>query len=82
MSARTLALAGAVLAGCSTGRARPAKGPIGCCCTYGNCRADLTEEHCAKEGQFQGWTFTWHPGACTSNDTYPAPERPPIKGQQ
>jgi hypothetical protein len=82
MSARSLALAGMVLTGCSTVSARhEAGGPVGCCCTFGNCRADLTRDNCAEEGQFQGWAFTWHPGACTSDDTHPAPDYPPAKRQ-
>jgi hypothetical protein len=77
MTPRYLVLAGAVLAGCSSATPRPGTtGPVGCCCTFGDCRKDFTEAECAKEGQFQGWTFTWHPGACTANDTYPAPDRP------
>jgi hypothetical protein len=70
---------GAALAGCSTMSAKPAAtGRVGCCCTYGDCRKDFTQSDCAKEGEFQGWTFTWHPGACTANETYPAPNvKPP-----
>jgi hypothetical protein len=68
-------LAGGGAAGCSTMTTKTS-GPIGCCCTYAICRADLSQPECSKEGQFQGWTSTWHPGACTEHDTYPAPDRP------
>jgi hypothetical protein len=74
----SLVLAGAVLTGCSTVSARPsATGPVGCCCTFGDCRKDFTQNDCVREGEFQGWTYTWHPGACDANDRYPAPDVPP-----
>jgi hypothetical protein len=77
MVSRSLLL-GAALAGCSTMRTKPAAtGPVGCCCTFGDCRTNFTHENCVKEGEFQGWTFTWHPGACTASDTYPAPDVKP-----
>jgi hypothetical protein len=50
--------------------------PAGCCCGYGDCRADLTQDACVSEAEFQGWTYTWHAGACTDQDSHPAPDRP------
>jgi hypothetical protein len=80
MARRSLVLAGTVFAGCSTVAPRPAvTGPVGCCCTFGDCRKDFTQSECAKEGEFQGWTYTWHPGPCTVADTHPAPDLPPTK---
>jgi hypothetical protein len=73
--ARVAALA--LIVGCSPTHA-PQSGSeeTGCCCAYENCRPAFTQESCAKQGDFQGWTYTWHPGACTDADTYPAPDTP------
>jgi hypothetical protein len=68
-------LAGGVAAGCSTMTTRTA-GPRGCCCTYANCRADLSQPECAKEGEFQGWTSTWHPAPATSTTPIRHPTGP------
>jgi len=56
---------------CSTITARPAMSdaPVGCCCAYGDCR------ECVNEGEFQGWTYAWHPGPCAGGDTHPARDR-------
>ena len=65
-------------AGCSATTVKLAstsQDPVGCCCTYGDCRERFTQENCASEGEFQGWTYTWHAGACNKSDTYPAPDR-------
>ena len=51
--------------------------PVGCCCTYGDCRERFTQEECASEGEFQGWTYTWHNGECSAQDVYPAPDYVP-----
>ncbi len=50
--------------------------PTGCCCASDNCRPALSQEACSREAQFQGWTYTWHPGDCTASDTFPALNRP------
>lgn len=68
----------AFVAGCAAMNARQAatpREPTACCCTYGSCRERFTQEECASEGEFQGWTYTWHAGPCTENDTYPASDR-------
>ena len=76
MKARVLLLAFAV--GCSTSRlAATAREPVGCCCTYGDCRERYTHEECASEGEFQGWTYTWHTGDCSAQDVYPASDHGP-----
>lgn len=72
---RTKLLGVALLAfaiGCSAASSRPAPSssePTGCCCSLGTCRGDLSETDCVSEAQFQGWTYKWHPGACTAADT-------------
>jgi len=69
----------ALVAACSASTARVAAAPeepAGCCCSYGDCREQFTQEACAREGEFQGWTYTWHAGECTSQDVYPAPDHP------
>ena len=78
MKARVLLLAFAV--GCSTSTPRlaaTAREPVGCCCTYGDCRERFTQEECAREGEFEGWTYTWHTGECSAQDVYPAPDYVP-----
>jgi hypothetical protein len=68
----------AAAVGCSATTVRMAatsREPVGCCCTYGDCRERFTQEECASGGEFQGWTYTWHAGACTKSDTYPASDR-------
>jgi len=78
MKARVLLLAFAV--GCTASRTRVAAtppAPVGCCCTYGDCRERFTQEQCASEGEFQGWTYTWHTGECGAQDVYPAPDYVP-----
>ena len=58
--------------GCSATSSSPAPSstePVGCCCSYGNCREGLTPSDCATIGEFQGWTYTWHAGPCTTTDT-------------
>lgn len=58
--------------GCSAASSRPTPSssePAGCCCSLGTCRANLTQNDCVSEAQFQGWNFKWHPGACTVEDT-------------
>ena len=70
----------AFAAGCSLSTARTAATPAepaGCCCTYGDCRERFAQEACASEGEFQGWTYTWHAGECTAQDVSPAPDYPP-----
>jgi len=70
----------ALVMGCSTMSTKTASSePVGCCCAYGNCRKALTEPECAKAGQFQGWTYTWHAGECTAQDVYPAPDYQPSR---
>jgi len=70
-----LALALLVL-GCSTAQHKPT-GPVGCCCGRTRCAADYTQPQCASVAQFQGWTYTWHEGACGANDHAPATDIPP-----
>lgn len=48
--------------------------PVGCCSTYGDCRERFTQEACVNEGEFQGWTSTWHAAECTPQDVSPAPD--------
>ena len=73
---RFLALLLTLAAGCSITTSKPpSEGSVGCCCTYGDCRERFTEHECASEGNFQGWTYTWHAGPCTENNTYPAVDR-------
>ena len=74
MKARVLLLALAVGCSASTARLPVTQEPVGCCCTYGDCRERFTHEDCASEGQFQGWTHTWHTGECGDQDVYPAPD--------
>jgi hypothetical protein len=64
--------AGAGCSAMSTHQATQPQAPIGCCCTYGDCREKFTQQNCVSEGEFQGWTYAWHPGPCTKDDTYPA----------
>ena len=74
-----LFLALALAAGCSATSPRQApksQDPVGCCCTYGDCREQFTQQDCVGEAEFQQWTYTWHAGRCTKNDTFPAPDRP------
>jgi hypothetical protein len=69
--------------GCSSiGTHSPAAGSesTGCCCAYDNCRDAFTQDACAKQGDFQGWTYAWHAGPCTVADHYPATDLP--KAQQ
>jgi hypothetical protein len=78
MKARVLLLA--FVLGCSASTARvaaPARQPVGCCCTYGDCRERFTQEECASEGEFEGWTYTRHTGECSAQDVYPAPDYVP-----
>ena len=51
--------------------------PVGCCCGYYRCTPSFTQAGCASDAQFGGWTYTWHEGACTSTDHYPATDRYP-----
>ena len=37
---------------------------------------------CVKEAEFQGWTYAWHPGACTKDDKAPVLETVPRPGTQ
>ena len=65
----------AFAAGCSATSTRPeaaSREPVGCCCTYGDCREKLTQRQCVSEAEFQEWTYTWHAGPCTKSDA-PAP---------
>lgn len=67
-----LALLVALTAGCAATGSRPVPAATpatapGCCCTLGTCRA-LSQEDCVAESQFQGWTYKWHPGACSDAD--------------
>ena len=57
--------------GCSAAATKPKapdEGPVGCCCTYADCRQNFTQHACVEEAEFQGWTYGWHPGACTAQD--------------
>ena len=79
MLVRTYLLLLALAAACSASTARlpPAPDePAGCCCAFGDCREQFTQEACARGGEFQGWTYTWHAGECTTYDVYPAPDHP------
>jgi hypothetical protein len=51
-------------------------GPPGCCCSYYNCRSDYGQDECARNGEFQGWTYSWHEGACTDADRHPSQDTP------
>ena len=67
-------------AACSTVNSSTAsKGPVGCCCSYGDCREAFTQRDCDKEADWQGWTSTWHVGKCTAQDVHPAPDYPQPK---
>lgn len=62
-------------AGCAPRHTAPAAG-TGCCCAFDNCRPGYSQSECVANARFQGWTYTWHEGACTSSDLFPAPDRP------
>jgi hypothetical protein len=75
---KKLALLLALVAGCSATTAKvPATSaaPLGCCCTFGDCRERFTQETCVSEAEFQGWTYTWRAGPCTKEDASPASDR-------
>jgi len=77
MKATLRAVPIALAMGCSATTTREpvaAADAIGCCCSYGDCRADLTQSECVKEAEFQGWTYAWHAGACTKDDRAPVLE--------
>jgi len=77
---KACALLLAVALGCASSTVRVASTQpdrVGCCCTYGDCRERFTQHECVSEGQFQGWTYTWHAGECGADDVYPAPDYAP-----
>jgi hypothetical protein len=77
VKAYLLLLAVAATCSASTGRmAEVPEEPAGCCCAYGDCREEFTQEACARKGEFQGWTYTWHAGECATYDVYPALDHP------
>ena len=67
--------------GCSATSTQPpataSADPVGCCCTFGDCRANFTQTDCVQEAEFQGWTYRWHAGACTRDDKAPVLETVP-----
>ena len=63
--------------GCSTTEHRAPRGPVGCCCGYSRCAPAYSQPDCASVAQYEGWTYTWHEGACTASDHAPAPDVAP-----
>jgi len=72
----TMALLIAAL-GCTATEHRAPRGPLGCCCTYTRCAAEYLQPDCASVAQYEGWTYTWHQGACNASDHAPAPDVAP-----
>ncbi len=70
-----LVLVAIASAGCGPRRGASATS-TGCCCAFDNCRSGYSQPECVANAQFQGWTYTWHDGACTSSDRFPAPDAP------
>jgi hypothetical protein len=74
-SSLALMLVAIASAACAPHRTTPGTA-TGCCCAFDNCLAGYSQPDCVANAQFQGWTYTWHEGACTSSDRFPAPDAP------